>query len=129
MVTDSQKQIAVILLQFGGPDSLDAVEPFLYNLFSDPDIFELPFGPRFQRFIPKQISSRRAPSVREKYAQIGGKSPIVEKTEQQYKALQHWFDRHHPELNVTVRLAGRYWKPFTKETMKGLARDNIRDII
>jgi ferrochelatase len=128
-VTDAQKQIAVVLLQFGGPDSLDAVEPFLYNLFSDPDIFELPFGPWFQRFVAKQISSRRAPSVREKYAQIGGKSPIVEKTEQQYKALQHWFDRHHPELNVSVRLAGRYWKPFTEETMLGLVRDNICDVV
>src|SRR5450759_4185626 len=103
--------IAVVLLQFGGPDSLEAVEPFLFNLFSDPDIFELPFGPRFQKFLAGQISRRRAPSVREKYAEIGGKSPIVERTEEQVCALQGYFDTHHPKHKVTVRLAGRYWKP------------------
>jgi len=128
-VTDSRKKIAVVLLQFGGPDSLEAVEPFLFNLFNDPDIFELPFGPRFQRFLAKQISSRRAPSVAKKYGEIGGKSPIVEKTEQQIRGLQQWFDTRHPELNVTIRLAGRYWKPFTKETVEGLVRDGITDVV
>jgi ferrochelatase len=128
-VTDSRKQIAVVLLQFGGPDSLEAVEPFLYNLFSDPDIFELPFGPRFQRFLARQISSRRAPSVRVKYGEIGGRSPIVEKTEQQIVALQQWFDSHRPDLNVSVRLAGRYWQPFTKDAMGGLIKDSIKDVV
>ncbi len=122
-------KVAVVLLQFGGPDSLDAVEPFLYNLFSDPDIFELPFGPRFQRFVAGQISSRRAPSVAKKYGEIGGKSPIVEKTEEQVMALQQLFDSAYPELNVSVRLAGRYWKPFTADTMKSLADEGFDDVV
>src|ERR1051325_3349283 len=87
----SNPKVAVVLLQFGGADSARAVEPFLYNLFNDPDIFELPFGPRFQRFLAGQISKRRAPSVREKYAEIGGRSPIVARTEEQINALQRLF--------------------------------------
>lgn len=121
--------IAVVLLQFGGPDSLDAVEPFLFNLFSDPDIFQLPFGPRFQKFVAGQISKRRAPSVREKYAEIGGKSPIVERTEEQIRTLQNYFDTHHPDRKVTVCLVGRYWRPFTAETMSALINEGIKDVI
>jgi ferrochelatase len=128
-MSKEHSKIAVVLLQFGGPDSLDAVEPFLYNLFSDPDIFELPFGPRFQRFVAGQISKRRAPSVAKKYAEIGGKSPIVEKTNEQVLALQRFFDEHHPQLNVTVRLVGRYWKPFTKDAMRELVLDGIQNIV
>ena len=125
----TENKIAIVLLQFGGPDSLDAVEPFLFNLFNDPDIFELPFGPRFQKFLAKQISSRRAPSVREKYREIGGKSPIVEQTQKQVQALQKYFDAHYAEIPVTVRLAGRYWNPLTEETISQLIRDNISDVI
>jgi ferrochelatase len=123
------KRIAVVLMQFGGPDSLDAVKPFLFNLFSDPDIFELPFGPAFQKFIANQIATRRAPSVRIKYDEIGGKSPIVEKTQEQLTALQQYFDRHYPDLNITVKLAARYWKPFTAEAIEALQREGIHDVI
>ena len=70
-------RIAIALFNLGGPDGPDAVEPFLFNLFNDADIVELPFGPRFQRFLAGQISKRRAPSVREKYAEIGGRSPMT----------------------------------------------------
>jgi protoporphyrin/coproporphyrin ferrochelatase len=132
------KPIAIVLLQFGGPDSLDAVEPFLFNLFMDPDIFQLPllkkewaerFGPTFQRFVAKTISRRRATQVRDKYAEIGGKSPIVARTEEQVRALQTYFDEHHPELKTSIRLAARYWNPLTSETMKSLVRDGIKDVI
>jgi len=123
------KPIAIVLLQFGGPDSLDAVEPFLFNLFNDPDIFNLPFGPRFQRFLARQISSRRASSVREKYREIGGRSPIVERTAAQMRALQALFNERYPELNVTVRLAARYWKPLTGEAVQSLIDEEIKDIV
>ncbi|MDP4200110.1 MAG: ferrochelatase [Bacteroidota bacterium] len=128
-MTESRSKIAIVLLQFGGPDSLEAVEPFLLNLFSDPDIFELPFGAKFQTFVAQQISKRRAPSVREKYAEIGGKSPIVERTEEQVRALQQYFDAKHASLGVTVRLAGRYWKPFTADTMSALVHDGVQEVI
>ncbi len=124
-----EKPIAIVLLQFGGPDSLEAVEPFLFNLFNDPDIFQLPFGAGFQLFLARQISSRRAPIASEKYKEIGGKSPIVERTEEQVHALQKYFEERHPELKTTVRLAARYWKPLTAETMESLMHDKIHDVV
>ncbi|MGA2152332.1 MAG: ferrochelatase, partial [Geobacteraceae bacterium] len=73
---------AVLLLQMGGPDSIDAVEPFLFNLFSDRDIIRI--GPAFiQPLIARIIARRRAPKSAAFYAQIGGSSPIRELTELQ----------------------------------------------
>jgi protoporphyrin/coproporphyrin ferrochelatase len=130
--------IAIVLLQFGGPDSLDAVEPFLLNLFNDPDIFTLPLlskdgiggwlNRRLQKSAAKFISSRRAPVVKEKYAEIGGKSPIVEKTDEQVEALQKYLDEH-TKLKTTVRLAARYWNPLTAATIESLIRDDIHDVV
>ena len=75
------------MFQLGGPDSLEAVEPFLLNLFLDPDI--IPMGPLgfLRRPVAKFISSRRCIPVRGKYAEIGGRSPIGTLTERQRGAL------------------------------------------
>ncbi|MEK6570522.1 MAG: ferrochelatase, partial [Bacteroidota bacterium] len=75
-----EKKIAVVLMQLGGPDSLEAVEPFLYNLFLDPDIFDFPFASIAREPLARLISSRRAKKVQHRYAEIGGKSPIRELT-------------------------------------------------
>jgi ferrochelatase len=77
---------AVFLMNLGGPRSLDEVEPYLYELFSDPLLISAPFGP-FRPLIARIISRTRAPSSAEKYALIGGKSPLVEGTEAQARAL------------------------------------------
>jgi ferrochelatase len=77
---------AVFLMNLGGPRSLDEVEPYLYELFSDPLVVTAPFGP-FRKVLAKIISRTRAPSSAEKYALIGGKSPLVEGTEAQARAL------------------------------------------
>jgi len=77
---------AVFLMNLGGPRSLDEVEPYLYELFSDPLVISAPFGP-LRPLIAKIISKTRAPSSAEKYALIGGKSPIVEGTLAQARAL------------------------------------------
>ena len=77
---------AVFLMNLGGPRSLAEVEPYLYELFSDPLVVTAPFGP-FRKLVAKIISRTRAPSSAEKYALIGGKSPIVEGTEAQARAL------------------------------------------
>jgi len=77
---------AVFLMNLGGPRSLDEVEPYLYELFSDPLLISAPFGP-FRPLVAKIISKTRAPSSAEKYALIGGKSPIVEGTAAQARAL------------------------------------------
>jgi len=77
---------AVFLMNLGGPRSLEEVEPYLYQLFSDPLLINAPFGP-LRPLIAKLISKLRAPSSAEKYALIGGKSPLVEGTEAQARAL------------------------------------------
>lgn len=77
---------AVFLMNLGGPRNLAEVEPYLYQLFSDPLLISAPFGP-FRPLVAKLISKLRAPSSAEKYALIGGRSPLVEGTEAQAKAL------------------------------------------
>jgi ferrochelatase len=77
---------AVLLMNLGGPRSLGEVESYLYELFSDPLLISAPLGP-FRPLVARLISRLRAPSSAEKYALIGGKSPIVEGTEGQARAL------------------------------------------
>ena len=79
-------KIAVVLFNLGGPDSLDAVEPFLRNLFGDPAIIGLPGFVRYP--LARLIAARRAPVAREIYAHMGGRSPILEETEEQARALE-----------------------------------------
>ena len=69
---------AVILFNLGGPDKQESVKPFLFNLFNDPNIFRLP-NP-FRYLLARLISSRRTKEASEIYAEIGGKSPILEIT-------------------------------------------------
>jgi ferrochelatase len=78
---------AVFLMNLGGPRSLAEVEPYLYELFSDPLLIAAPLGP-LRPLLAKIISKTRAPSSAEKYALIGGRSPIVEGTFAQAHALE-----------------------------------------
>jgi ferrochelatase len=117
------EKTAVLLLQMGGPDSLEAIEPFLYNLFSDRDIIRI--GPAFlQPLIARFISRRRSKKVTEYYRQIGGRSPIRELTEQQAAELQK-------ELGEGYRcfVAMRYWKPDTIEALAAIKREGIGRVI
>ena len=109
----------VILINLGGPDSLEAVEPFLYNLFSDPDIFKLPF----QKLFARLISKIRAKSTKKYYELMGGKSPQLEQTLLQARALQ---EKLGDEYEVVVGM--RYWKPFIKDALKELTNKGIKDI-
>jgi protoporphyrin/coproporphyrin ferrochelatase len=118
------QKTAVVLFNLGGPDSLDAIEPFLFNLFSDPDIFNLPFG---QKLFAKMISSRRAPKVANEYKLIGGKSPIGMWTEKQRSMLEENLRKDIP--NVDVHVAMRYWKPLTSETVAKVEKGNYDKII
>ena len=119
----SADKTAVLLLQMGGPDSLDAVEPFLYNLFSDRDIIKI--GPAFlQPFIARMIVKRRAPKSAANYRQIGGKSPLRALTEQQAAELEKVLgDRYR------CFVAMRYWKPFTDEALDAIRMEGIQRII
>ncbi len=115
---------AVVIFNLGGPDSLEAVEPFLFNLFSDRDIFKLPFG---QKLFAKIISSRRAPKVIEEYKLIGGKSPINEWTEIQRKMLEERLKSY--DSNISVFTAMRYWNPITSDVAKKIKEQNFDQIV
>ncbi len=115
---------AVVLLNLGGPTSIETIEPFLYNLFRDPDIFKIPIG---QQFFAKIISKRRAPKVAEDYKLIGGKSPINEWTEKQRAMLEEELQKE--ERDISVMIAMRYWKPLTEDTIACITEGRYERII
>jgi ferrochelatase len=111
------KKIAVVLFQLGGPDSQAAVEPFLYNLFCDPDIINFPGAFLARKLIAKLISTTRSKVVGQHYAEIGGGSPIRRLTEQQARALEAALK---PHISARSIVAMRYWHPSTAEAIAAL---------
>jgi ferrochelatase len=103
-------KLGVVLFQLGGPDSLEAIEPFLYNLFCDPDIIDFPFARIARQPLARLIASRRARHVAHHYAEIGGKSPILEYTARQATALERVLRE---DFDARVAIAMRYWHPLT----------------
>ncbi|MBL7958877.1 ferrochelatase, partial [bacterium] len=122
-----KSKTAIVLLQLGGPDSLEAVEPFLYNLFCDPDIIDLPGAFLFRRPLARLISSRRAPKVQELYRRIGNRSPILPQTELQAQSLQK--SLRESGLSADVLIAMRYWHPFTEEAVRQVAAGGYDRVI
>jgi len=108
----------------GGPDSLSAVRPFLYQLFSDRDLIQLPAGALLQKPFAALISLLRAPKVRLNYAQIGGKSPQLMWTTRQAEGVAGELGPHvHPYI------AMRYWTPRADETVKRMRADGINQAV
>jgi ferrochelatase len=114
-----KKRVGIVLFQLGGPDSLEAVEPFLLNLFRDPDI--IPLGPLgiLRNPIAKLISSRRSIPVAGKYAEIGRRSPIRLLTERQRVRLVAVLTPYIEPIAVT---AMRYWHPMSAEAAETLRK-------
>jgi ferrochelatase len=133
---DMKDSVGVLLLNLGGPDSLHAVRPFLYNLFSDRDIIRL--GPSFlQKPLAWFISTIHSKKSEKMYSLIGGKSPILDITQAQASALEKAlnsevmkirsyedkkFSSSHPPTNFLsssykVYVGMRYWRPFIKDTV------------
>ena len=120
------ERVAVVLCNLGGPDSLEAVRPFLFNLFSDPDIFRLPLGWLTQRPFASLVARRRTPSATEGYAAIGGKSPILDNTRAQAEALRRELKEHE---DTDVHVCMRYWHPLTSEVVAELKEKNYARIL
>ncbi len=114
---NSGKSIAVVLFQLGGPDSLEAIEPFLLRLFRDPDIIDFPFAKIAREPLARIISATRAKKVRNHYAEIGGKSPILEFTQRQARALEVELSQF---VEARVFVAMRYWHPLTEEAVRAV---------
>jgi ferrochelatase len=117
----------VVLLNLGGPDSLDAVEPFLFNLFNDPEIINFPLSFLFRRRLAKLISSRRAPFVARQYEKIGGKSPIVDLTTRQAELLEA--NLRDKGIDARVYVAMRYWRPFADDAIAAIEREGADKIV
>ena len=120
------KRVGVVLFQLGGPDSLAAVEPFLYNLFCDPDIIDFPFSRLGRRALAKLISKTRAKKTAQHYAAIGG-SPIRRFTEQQASALEARLLREGIDARCVVAM--RYWHPFTVEAIAQLQDAEVDQVV
>ena len=116
---------AVILFNLGGPDNLEAVEPFLFNLFNDPAIISLPGLFRYP--LAKFISKRRAPVARAIYQEMGGKSPILEETEAQAKAIEKSLKQETDEYKCFIVM--RCWHPRAVDVVKKVKDFNPGQII
>jgi protoporphyrin/coproporphyrin ferrochelatase len=119
--------IAIIGLNLGGPDSLDAVEPFLYNLFRDPDVIQLGWASPLQNLLARFISKRRAPLSREAYQQIGGRSPILGETRAQVEAVAAVVTASGVPARPFVAMG--CWHPFSDEAVADVRRAGIRRAI
>jgi ferrochelatase len=123
----STRRTGVVLFQLGGPDSLEAIEPFLFNLFCDPDIIDFPFARIGRKPLAKLISSTRARKVQHHYAAIGGCSPIRRFTEQQALALQRRLNESGMDARCFVAM--RYWHPFTAEAIEQVRAAECDEVV
>ena len=119
-------KLGVVLFQLGGPDSLENIEPFLYNLFCDPDIIDFPFARIARQPLAKLISSTRSRHVRQHYAEIGGRSPILEHTRRQAVALEAALRK---DCDARVVVAMRYWHPFTEVAIEELKTHRSDEVV
>jgi len=111
------KRIAVVLFNLGGPDNPEAIQPFLFNLFNDPAIIQMPNPLRW--LLARFISARRAPIAKEIYKHLGGKSPLLDLTQDQAAALENKLT---DIGEVKCFIAMRYWHPMVME-----AAERVRD--
>ncbi|PIE59461.1 MAG: ferrochelatase [Desulfobulbus propionicus] len=117
--------IGVILLNLGGPERLEDVEPFLFNLFSDRALIRL--GPAFlQKPLARLIARKRAPKSKKNYQQIGGGSPLLTITSQQAHELERLLAQ---DGSYLVRPCMRYWHPFAHEVLPEILQKNIQKLI
>ncbi len=119
-------RLGVLLLNLGGPDKLEDVRPFLYNLFSDPEIIRLP-SPLLQAPLAWLISTLRAKQSQQNYKKIGGGSPLRRITEEQAQALRSKLVQNGHDVQVYVGM--RYWHPFTEEAIAQIKRDKIEELV
>ncbi|MDG2989760.1 ferrochelatase [Candidatus Synechococcus calcipolaris G9] len=116
----------VLLLNLGGPDGPEDVRPFLYNLFSDPEIIRLPF-PWLQKPLAWFISTSRARKSQKNYEEIGGGSPLRRITEEQAAALKTCLQSRGVDAELYVGM--RYWHPFTEEAIAQIKADGIGELV
>ena len=120
-------KVAVILFNLGGPDKLENVEPFLFNLFNDPAILNLPSFIRYP--LAKIISKRRAPVAKKIYQELGGSSPILKLTQDQASSLEKSLNNKQKSFSYKVFITMRCWHPRASETVRMVKDFNPSEII
>ena len=124
--TTESTRVGVVLLNLGGPERIQDVAPFLYNLFSDPEIIRLPI-PLLQKPLACLISTLRSGKSIAAYRSIGGGSPLRRITEQQALELQS--ELRARGIQVTTYVAMRYWHPFTESAVANLKADQVEEVV
>jgi len=118
---------AIILFNLGGPDKIENVEPFLFNLFNDPAILDLPTFLRYP--LAKLISNRRAPIAKKIYEELGGSSPILKLTKEQSAALETNLNQTQTEDEYKCFIIMRCWNPRAKDVIKDVRLYNPNEVI
>ena len=118
---------AIILFNLGGPDKLENVEPFLFNLFFDPAILNLPTFFRYP--LAKLIANRRAPTAKKIYEELGGSSPILQLTEEQASALESKLRKEDSSSEYKCFIVMRCWHPRAENVVKEVKNYNPEEII
>ncbi len=126
-MTRTNRRVGIVLFQLGGPDTLEAIEPFLYNLFCDPDIIDFPFARIGRKPLAKLISTTRSRKVQHHYAILGGGSPIRPNTERQASALERELRTQGVDAHCFVAM--RYWHPFTAEAIAQLRAAQCDEVV
>jgi protoporphyrin/coproporphyrin ferrochelatase len=119
-------RVGVLFLNLGGPERLEDVRPFLFNLFSDPEIIRIPFA-WLQKPLAWFISTNRAPKSRKNYETIGGGSPLRRITEEQAQAVKSVLQQRGHDAQIYIGM--RYWHPFTEEAIARIKRDGIDKLV
>ena len=122
----NQERIGVLLFNLGGPETLDEVRPFLFNLFSDPDIIRLPWR-ALQKPLAWLISTQRHKLSRGYYEQIGGGSPLRKITDEQARALEQALASHNITAQAYVGM--RYWHPLLDDAIEQIRRDQVTHLV
>ena len=124
--------VGVVLFNLGGPEKGEDIAPFLYNLFMDPAIIDIPVGGRLRHWLCRLISRRRSKIVGKDYDAIGGGSPINRLTREQARSLEERLMRDYGRAEgVVFRTypAMRYWHPLSEEAAMKMQRDGVTKVV
>jgi ferrochelatase len=125
-LTSTDQRIGILLFNLGGPETLDEVRPFLFNLFSDPDIIRLPWR-ALQKPLAWLISTQRYKLSRGYYEQIGGGSPLRRITDEQARSLEQALANRNIAARAYVGM--RYWHPFLEDAIEQIRRDQVTHLV
>ena len=132
LVIEEGDRVGVVLLNLGGPFNTDDVAPFLYNLFMDPAIIDMPLSGIFRHWLSSFISKTRSKKVAKDYEVIGGGSPINRLTQEQSEHLEKFLnDTYGKKTGASFRsyVAMRYWHPMSEEAARRMEQDGITKVV